>query len=826
MRSRQVLASGWYVKQLENDRPDIVALMQESAAPDATWLPAEMPAQMHDVLFAHGLIGDPHIGKNAAAQTWVGERDWAYLCRFASPEKSAGPVLLRFGGLDTLATAHLNGAKIGAFDDMFREYAIDISEQLAPAGEENVLLLIFSSAVRFVESVVQPPEQVGKIAKCKYLRKATDDFTSYLGARPHFITAGIFRDVMLDVLDRGWIDDLCVHSELTPDLTRATLQVQAELGGSGGALSWKLVDPGGREVAAGESPIGTNSFEIIVNNPQLWWPRTHGAPRLYRLEAELSKDGKLFDKRTINIGLRDIKLIENDPAGGEKRFRFEINGQPIFLQGACWAPVEGMTHCWQKERARKLLDLAEQGRMNLIRVWGGGVEPPAEFYDECDRRGILVWQDFMFEWGMYPSGEPHFDDNCRREAEGMVRRLRNHPCLLLWAGGNENHMGWRFDLGGEPTVGRALFEEILAEVCARLDPTRPYRISSPFGGPEPNWPLEGDWHDYSTLTFCHNASVPTFVSELGRVSAMSVKNMRRFMSEEELWPAGHNPAIRQPGQPAWPSMWGYRSADGAWEKVAALEEFCEPSSAEELVRVLGTAHGEYLQRSVERFRRGVPNGAPAGPRRCWGNMIWRLNDPWPISYWSAIDYYLEPKIAYYFLRRTYAPVLVCFEQTPDRIAVWIVNDSPQPATGMLRVARLRFDGALRGELQADVALAPGEARRCLDTVELGPISLREEFLLATFADQYATHLLKGERYLRLPQARLQAEMISGGISISTDAFARQVALEMENVSGAVFADNFFDLPPGQTRTIALLDSAGGKRLRIGALNASQVAIEL
>ena len=230
----------------------------------------------------------------------------------------------------------------------------------------------------------------------------------------------------------------------------------------------------------------------------------------------------------------------------------------MFLQGACWAPVEGMSHCWRRGRSFRLLDLAEHGGMNTLRVWAGGHVPPDEFHDECDRRGILVWQDFMFEYGMYPDGDPAFDATCRAEVEGLIRRLRNHPCILVWVGGNENYMGCNFEFGAQPSIGLDLFEKIMPEACRLLDPARHFHPSSPYGGPYANWPLEGDWHDYSTLSFAHESSVPTFISELGRVIAMS-PSMRRFLSESELWPPGFDPAIRAPGQPAWPPMWQYRS---------------------------------------------------------------------------------------------------------------------------------------------------------------------------------------------------------------------------------------------------------------------------
>jgi hypothetical protein len=834
-RKQIFLAGGWFIKQLETEKADVAALMREAASPDSTWLSARMPAQVHDVLFQHGRISDPRIGRNAAECTWVGDKDWAYTCKFRSPEKVAGPALLCFGGLDTLATVYINRAEIGRFDNMYREYAVDVQKHLAPAGNDNVLLIVFASPTRFIAQV-KPSEAAKGLPKHKYLRKCHCDFGSYLGARPNSVKVGVFRDVVLDLPDRAWIEDVWVRSELSRNFTRVTIRAHVAVAGARAALDWTLTGPAGEEVARGAAKPKGDAFELAVNvnDPKLWWPRTHGAPNLYRLEVRLRSGGDLLDSRVVSFGIRDVKPVLTDPATGEKRFRFDVNGRPIFMRGACWAPLEGMTHCWNRERAMRLLDLVEQGNMNILRIWGEGCIPPQEFYDECDRRGIFIWQDFMFGYGMHPTDNPAFAENCRLEIEGMIRALRSHPCLLLWVGGNENHMGVDF-AGGKITVGRELFEKIMPEACARLDPTRLFHPSSPYGGRAPNWPLEGDWHDYTTLTFSPEASVPLFASEVGRASAPSLTSMRRFLSDEDLWPKGFDPAIRKPGQAAWPPMWQYRSVDGSWDKVGALEQYGDPASAQDLIRALGTAHGEYLHQRVERERRGVPDGAPAGNRRCWGNMVWRLNDGWPILYWSVVDYYLEPKIPYYFLRRAYEPVLVCFERTPDKVFAWVVNDSARAVAGTLKVRRLRFDGKERGELEAAVTVKPGEARRCLDTTDLGPINLRGEFLEAALVptetahrwpNARATMLLIGERYLHLPQARLTARVVGSQIEIATDVFARQVTLEMNDVTGAVFEDNFFDLSPGEERTIVIPFAAGGKRVMVRALNADPVGVSL
>ncbi len=820
-RQRIVLRQGWIVQQLE-----ATAAAQDATVGQGPEMTATMPAQVHDVLLQHGKILDPHVSRNAAESAWVGEKDWGYTCQFPTPQLGAGPVFLCLDGLDTLAKAYLNGELIGEFENMNRTYRVEVRAELVGPGQVNTLQIVFAAPLRFVEQVQQQPGFEG-VAKFHYLRKSHSDFGSYLGARPHSAKVGIFRDVWLDIPGRAWIEDVWARPKLTDDLQSAVIQTQVEVGGADASVHWQLTDSEQKVVASGtgDSADGLASFQIEVTKPLLWWPRTHGSPHLYQLRTELVAGGVKLDEREQSIGIRRIKPVFQDAATGEKRFRFDINGQPIFLRGACWAPVEGMTHCWRPERATKLLDLLEHGRMNVLRIWGEGHIPPPEFFDECDRRGVLVWQDFMFGYGMHPSGNVAFDENCKIEIEQMVRRYRNHPSILLWCGGNENHMGWDFRYGGSTDVGCELFGEIMPQAVAQLDPDRHFHASSPYGGRVPNWPLEGDWHDYSTLKFCPESSVPLYASEIGRVSAPSLNSMKLFMTDEELWPDGFDANVRKPGQAAWPPMWQYRSVGGSWDKVGQVEQFCDPQNAAELVRVLGTAHGAYLRDRIERERRGVPDGAPDGTRRCWGNMVWRLNDSWPIIYWSLIDYYLEPKIPFYFARRAYEPVLVSFERTGDHIHVWVVNDSPHRIEGTLVVQRRQFKGDKQSQLQVEVEVGPGESKRCLSTDPFGPVYLRDEYLLADYAGHKATLLLIGERYLHLAQAKLSVTRVGDQLHISSSAFARQVSIEAEGVTGAVFEDNFFDLPPGEQRSVAILNAGESKRLTIKALNADPVVIE-
>ena len=835
MRSTTLLSDDWQIGKASgwtSEELSLVLAGNEPGTAEHRWYTASAPTGLHEVLLREGEIADPHNGKNAAAADWVGEEDWAFRHRFATPALTGGPVLLTFLGVDTLADAYLNGKHIQTFDNMFREWSVPVGGLLAAEGEENVLVVVIRSATKHLRHVtVRPESHRNAVRPSFYIRKGGGDFSEYLGARPQLAKVGLWRDVVLTVTDGSWLEDVRVRT-LSIGEHAAVLQVDTELGGDVvGTQSWTLTGPDGAVVAQGQSPAAESSWTIDVPDPELWWPRTHGAQPLYRLEVSLADDsGAQLDNKGVTVGLREVQLLQADPETGEARFSFIVNDVPIYLKGANWAQLEGISNVWNPTRAKRLFELAELSDMNVLRVWGGGVIPEDDFYEECNRRGFVVWQDFMLEYGMYPVDMPDFAATLELELAQNVKRLRNQPCIFLWCGGNESHMGWDFQHGGEPDFGGELFTDTMPRITAEGDGTRPFHANSPFGGRVANWPLEGDWHDYTTVSYSHRSSMPTFVSEMGRVSAPSLASMKKFMSPEELWPAGHDGSIRTPGQESWPPMWGYRAPNGAWDKIGPIEEFSEPSTAYDYIRALGTAHGEYLLKSVSRHRRGVPNGTAKDgqtvARRNGGDMVWRLNDPWPILYWSVIDSYLEPKIPFYFLRRAYAPVLVSFEQTPDELAVWVTNDGVEEASGRVTLQRLGFDGRVVGELGADVSVAPGESLRVLETVNLGPIPLRSEFLRATFLDQEATWLLIGERYLHLPQATLTVEPADGGFTVTSDVFARQVTLEKSDALGdAILDDNYFDLAPGKSRTVRVIGGTPGS-VSVSAVNAHAVELTL
>lgn len=823
------LNENWVVGEatlVSNPEKSIPANFQN---PGETWYKATMPKQVQDILFEKGIIPDPHVGKNPTKCTWIFEKDWIYATRFATP-KNKGDVFLCFDGIDTRADIWLNGKKFGECSNMFRKYRFNVTSFLKNDGSANVLSVFVYSPSKFLKDIEQQKGDT-KTAAHKYLRKTGSDFSAYMGARPNFLKMGIYKNVYLDIPGENFLGDVYVRTSLSNNYTKAKISINPDIQGAGTSkISYSLTSPSGKIVAK-EVINQCDSFAVNVDNPELWQPYTHGKPLLYKLTVSLINKNKEIDKKEFAVGIREVQLITKDDKTGEARFAFKINGNLIYMRGACWAPLEGMTHVWDNQRAAKLLDIFQAGNMNFMRIWGEGSLPDDWFYDECDRRGILVWQEFMTGNGMnFPLNYEGFTENIKAEITDNILRFRNHPSIIIWCGGNEHYLGQKVVVANkkEP-VGRELFEEIMPHLVKKYDPDRIFHPSSPWGGEDwhnGNSPHEGDWHDYATIRFMPQATVPLFTTEVCMASPYSVNSMRKFMSEEELWPKGFKYIIDKPGKIAWPDAWEYHTTGNSWQKLGRIQDYLDIQNVDDLCRVTGTAHGEYLKERYERSRRGVVDGQPDGNRRSWGAAIWRFNDTWPMIYMSVVDYYLEPKIPYYFLKRACEPVLISFEITPERYCAWVVNDSPATVNDSLIIELRNFSGKLTKRVAQKVELKAGEAKRVSDLTQFGEILKRSEYLTGRFGSQTVSQLLWTEKFLLLPDAKIQIEKNADGIILKSDKFVKEVALLLPNSTGAVFDDNYFNLLPGEAKHVKILDAANGKTLKAKGVNSAEVEIQL
>ena len=178
-----------------------------------------------------------------------------------------------------------------------------------------------------------------------------------------------------------------------------------------------------------------------VENPSLWWVRGRGDQSLYSVTVRLWKGDSLVDSLSFTFGIRTVELerTSTTDSQGNGKFCFRVNGEPVFILGTNWVPVDAY-HSRDHERIPAILDMVEEIGCNMIRCWGGNVYEDDLFYEICDQKGILVWQDFVMACATYPQS-PAFQHFIEREARAIVKRLRMHPCIALWAGDNECEIG-------------------------------------------------------------------------------------------------------------------------------------------------------------------------------------------------------------------------------------------------------------------------------------------------------------------------------------------------------------------------------------------------
>jgi beta-mannosidase len=433
LKTSIVLDQGWEFRQADADQ----------------WRPAEVPGCVHTDLLRNELIPDPFYRDNEQDLQWIERADWEYRTRFDLPRDllERQNLQLVFHGLDTYATVLLNGEQILAADNMFRIWRVDVTSKVGEA--DNLLEVRFRSPVeqdlpRIGERGYELPAVLDSVNTSPYTRKAPYHYGWDWG--PRFVTSGVWRPVVLEAWDDLRVSDLqVVQREVGKDFARLTLNVEIEAVADGAVDVTVGDDEGALQTVTRHVEVQTGvtvvPVDVEIPEPRLWWPNGLGDQPLYRFTATVAVDGVDKDSASVRTGLRSLELVRKEDEWGES-FQFVVNGVPVFAKGANWIPADSFVTRVTRDRYRRLLKSTRDANMNMLRVWGGGIYESDDFYELCDELGIMIWQDFMFACAFYP-GDEGFLGNVRQEAVDNIRRLRNHPSIVLWCGNNEVEAFWR-----------------------------------------------------------------------------------------------------------------------------------------------------------------------------------------------------------------------------------------------------------------------------------------------------------------------------------------------------------------------------------------------
>ena len=777
------------------------------------WYTATVPGCVHTDLLHNKLIEDPFYRDNEKKQQWIEKKDWEYTAKFEVPAKilERERVELVFEGLDTYAKVYLNEKLLLNADNMFRTWRVD-SKQLLKAGA-NTLRIFFRSPVNEILPLMAklnyqlpaPNDQGEKTSP--FTRKAPYHYGWDWG--PRFVTSGIWRPVSLQAWDHARVNDLnIVVKKTSPEVAvlTATVEIDATTAGAATILLENLTN----KVVAGKKQIqlekGTNqlSFDFTVTRPALWWPNGLGAQPLYSFRARSLVNGRVTDERVARTGLRTMELRQQRDEAGET-FMFVVNGVPVFAKGGNWIPADSFPSRTTREKYRYFIQSVRDSNMNMLRVWGGGIYEADDFYELCDEMGIMVWQDFMFACSMYPADQ-QFLESVRAEAIDNVKRLRNHPSVVLWAGNNEveaawMNWGWRQNLPASLWDDyKKIFHGVLQEVCATFDPSRPYWPSSPRGGldDDPDSMRSGDLHFWRVWHFAepftdYEKLTPRFMSEYGFQSFPNIETVKSFTI----------PSDRDIESPI---MLAHQRHPRGNELVREymLRDYPQPKDFESFLYVSQVLQAEGIRIGAEHLRRIMPHNM--------GSLYWQINDCWPVASWSSIDYFGRWKALQYYARRFYNDLLVSPTAQKGYFKLYVVSDRTRAVPAQIRVTLMNFDGTTLKSFTRDVIVAPLASRSYFDLrvpdlldgthgknavvyCELlvnGKVVSSHDYFLAPFKDLTFSK----------PTITPEVVRIRGGfrLKLTTDKFAKAVYLSVTEHDG-MFSDNFFNLAPGREITV-------------------------
>jgi beta-mannosidase len=824
------LDSGWEFRQVP-----------ESAAAVTTWRPAQVPGDVHLDLLRNKLIPDPFYRDNEAKLQWIEDASWEYRTTIqATPALLAHKnVELVFEGLDAYAEIYLNDQQLFFPDadptfktpnNMFREWRIDVKSYLQPGA--NRLRVVFPSPLKAATMVAASDKwrEYTHTEEKTYIRKAAYEYGWDWG--PRFVTSGIWRPAKLQAWNDARISNLHIaQRDITSRVAHIVAQVEV-LGSSNASedRSGKLTLVHTHESKKYELSqdvivhAGVNHFEFAlqIDNPDLWYPAGYGAQPRYEFTTQLKIGKAVEDQASVRTGLRSVVLRRELDQWG-RSFEFIINGIPVFGKGADVIPFDSFPNRVTTAQYRRILESARDANMNMIRHWGGGYYEADEFYDICDELGIMVWQDFMFGNDWQP-GTYAFKQNVEKEAEYQLKRLRDHPSIIIYCGNNETEEAFHWE-DRDQLSNRArlqmwqdyltVFSGILDRVVNRLAPVTPYWPSSPSSDYEETSAgfQSGDFHDWSVwhgrVPFSeYEKHFPRFMTEFGFQSFPEMATVEAFTAPQD------RTSIFTPVMLA-----HQKNHEGnSLIQDYMLKDYSEPKDFASFLYASQVLQAEGIKIGAEHLRRNRP--------RTMGSIYWQLNDCWPVASWSSIDYYGRWKALQYYARRFYAPLLVSPHIEDGSFHVYVISDKTTPTHAQLRVRIMMLDGATVSDNTQPIQVPELSSKIYVQH----PLS---EFVNAKGTDAAKIFavtdlIVEGKtvssnvlyfvpkKEIHLPAAQIETNLSAADsgykLSLSAKVLARSVYVTFGN-NEVQLSDNYFDLIPNQPVEITIQTKAGLDQLK-------------
>jgi len=697
--TRRISLNGAWQLTYGQQPPTVKETVTPSIPPGWTTIPATVPGNVELDMVAAGKLQDPSVGNRIFKLRDLETYQWWFRRRFSSPAWEAGErINLVFDGLDCFGTIWVNGKVVGKTDDMLIPHQFDVTDFIRPRGDNEVIVRIDSSLLEGRKYPHPPLDLAGAgHYECLFVRKASHMYNYDI--MPRMLSAGLWRGVALEIVKpTHWRSVYWTTLKADPRHHSATVLVDWDLV----TERYNLDDlhlqftlkRQGRVVHQSENAVlATHGrAQLALTGIDLWWPRGYGEPALYDAALQLiDSRGKVLDENRCRLGVRTIELHRTDITTPENPgdFAFVVNGERIFVRGTDWVSLDGL-HSRDGKFLRPTVDMLVDLNCNLIRCYGGNVYSDHDLLDLCDENGVMVWQEFALGNARYPQ-TPEFQAQMRHEAEVVVSRIRNHPSIALWTGGNEidDSVSWS-GFGADPNTD-LISRQVFPQVVQQYDPLRAYLPSSPYRSPElirlgnrmdmmPEvhlWGPRGYYKgEYYTKVNAH------FVSEIGYHGCPSRRTLEQMLDPEYVYP--------------WVKDWQWndewltksvrwhprsKETDGRNDLMVNQLKYLfgtAPRDLDDFIAASQITQAEALKFFIEFWRQGK------GQRT--GIIWWNLRDGWPILSDAVVDYYNRKKLAYAYIKQVQVNVVaICGEAVDGKHPVYVVNDTLQPVAGHVTI---------------------------------------------------------------------------------------------------------------------------------------------
>ncbi len=784
---------------------------------------ATVPGDVTADLYRANFIDDPYYGLNHKKIGWILQGDFTYETRFDIDDDllHSEEVLLEFDGIDTFADIYLNGEHLAYTENMFLKYTFSVKGLLQE--KDNVVKVCMRSTAKKMEEIDDKGYFGTFNTKRLFIRKAQCHFGwdwapdlpgygIYGGVRIKGVSASRINDVQYKAQNDGNVTFIAtLNYNIRPwiDMNGNVIS-NIKTGGENDVLRYLLAKEPNKALDETECSIadikvvGARNFvNLKVENAQLWWPSGYGEQPLYAYKVQLVREGKVLSEKSGRLAFREVELVQKPTSLTTIGYQFKINDKEIFVKGSNWVPMECFTGLAKDEKYKRLIDIAKNGNMNMLRVWGGGVYEKDYFYDYCDETGMMVWQDFMFACADIPEDDAGFVENVKKELNYQIKRLRNHPSIVYWCGVNEKTGSY----GLQISHGDFLTEIVFRGIVEHLDGTRPFSPQSPYSiGDIGNEIATGESHVCSFEPCLEKGvelyreilsdGVPSFVSECAIMGPCTLENLKKIFPEDKLWPMNEYWDDRLMDNPYAAVLMTFAKR----QKLYAEKMYGDCKGVEDFICKGMTVHAETLRAEAEYAR--------ANKGKTWGFLNWMYSDIWPSGTWSIVDYYCEPKQVYYQLKRSYASVYATFVYGRDKKnALVIVNDGLVEKEVRYTYALKDFSGKVIWQCSGKTTVTNTDVFKEVITQSIGDektyLSVRYTVDGVEKTTVYSPVMWRGSQFKNEYEYTVEKKDDTLLVTVTAKTFVKGVILRLSNNCAYDYSDNYFDLEAGERKTVTI-----------------------